>query len=178
MNLQGAPMFTNSDVRTQYDTDWNDIAPRFGLAYRITNSFVARGGYGIFYLPSGVGAAGTGAGGFLGFQQTTPWLSTDPRVSQSPYPLATLSNFAPLGIIPPPSRDQLNSSYNIGSDLTGPIRSWGTPPYEQTWNFGLEHELPWSSVIEADYIGKRGTHLYFGGAGNLNILPQGVAEQS
>ena len=72
MNLQGAPMFTNSDLRTQYDTDWNDIAPRFGLAYRITNSFVARGGYGIFYLPSGVGAAGTGAAGSSGSSRPLP----------------------------------------------------------------------------------------------------------
>ena len=118
-NLQGAPAFTSDQTRTQFDLDGNNFAPRVGFAYSVKPGFVARGGYGIFYLPSQVGAAGTGAGGFMGFQQTTPWLAFDPRVPQSPYPFATLSNPAPLGMIPPPSRADLNSSYNLGGRSAG-----------------------------------------------------------
>lgn len=177
LNLQGAPAFTNDQQRTQYDPDYNDFAPRVGFAYQFSPRFVARGGYGIFYLPSAVGAAGTGAGGFLGYQVVTPWLATNPAIAQSPYPYATLSNFAPLGLLAPPNPSDLNSSYNIGRDLTSPIRNWGTTPYEQTWSFSLEREMPGQSMVEAAYIGKKGTHLLWGGAGNLNILPQAIAQQ-
>lgn len=177
MTLTGAPVFTSEDMRTQFDRDTNNIAPRVGFAYQVTPGFVARGGYGIFYLPSAVGAAGTGAGGFMGFQQVTPWLAFDPRIPQSTTPFATLSNPAPLGIIPPPSRQELTSSYNLGRSISGPIRGWSTTPYEQTWSLSLQHELPWRSVIEAAYIGKKGTNLYWGGLDNVNFLPQAVAQE-
>ncbi len=176
MNLTGVPAFTDENHRTQWDPDTNNIAPRFGFAYQITPKFVARGGYGIFYLPSQIGAAGTGAGGFMGFLQVTPWQDFDPQIAQSPYPFATLTNPAPLGIIPPPTRAELNSSYNLGRDIEGPIPGWNTSPYEQTWTFGLERELPFAAVVEASYIGKKGTHLFWGGANELNLAPQYVGQ--
>jgi len=176
LNLTGAPMFTSDEQRTQYDADTNNLAPRVGFAYTVSKGFVARGGYGIFYLPSQVGAAGTGAGGFLGFQQSTPWQTFDPRVAQSPYPFASLSNPAPLGIIPVPTREQLNSSYNLGRDISGPIRSWNASPYEQTWTISLQHELPASMVLEAAYIGKKGTHLFWGGANEVNLISPTAAQ--
>ena len=39
----------------------------------------------------------------------------------------------------------------------------------QTWNFGLQRELK-GFLIDANYVGTKGTHLYFGGAGALNYL--------
>ena len=66
ITLKGAPFFTTPDQRTQYDTDANNFAPRIGIAYQFSPKTVMRGGYGIFYVPSKVGAAGTGPGGNLG----------------------------------------------------------------------------------------------------------------
>src|SRR5206468_8356391 len=43
-------------------------------------------------------------------------------------------------------------------------------PYEQTWSFGIQRELPSSILLDLSYLGKKGTHLYFGGAGSLNYL--------
>ena len=37
-------------------------------------------------------------------------------------------------------------------------------PYEQSWSLGVERELPGNVVINAEYIGKKGTHLPFSGA--------------
>jgi hypothetical protein len=54
----------------------------------------------------------------------------------------------------------------------GPIRtpSWNQTPYEQSWSFGIEHELPGHILINAEYIGKRGTHLPFSGSVERNFL--------
>ena len=43
-------------------------------------------------------------------------------------------------------------------------------PYEQSWSLGIERELPSNIVINAEYIGKKGTHLPFSGSNQLNIL--------
>ena len=43
-------------------------------------------------------------------------------------------------------------------------------PYEQSWSFGVERELPGNVVIDAEYIGKKGTHLPFSGSNQLDIL--------
>ncbi|MCI0424149.1 MAG: hypothetical protein L0312_33890, partial [Acidobacteria bacterium] len=32
-------------------------------------------------------------------------------------------------------------------------------PYTQNWNFGIQHELPGSILIDASYVGSRGVHL-------------------
>ena len=36
-------------------------------------------------------------------------------------------------------------------------------PYEQTWTFGFQRELGGGFVVDATYLGKQGTKLYFGG---------------
>ena len=43
-------------------------------------------------------------------------------------------------------------------------------PYEQSWSLGVERELPGNVVLNVEYIGKKGTHLPFSGANQLNIL--------
>src|SRR4029077_11704250 len=53
----------------------------------------------------------------------------------------------------------------------GPIPSTDSAvPYEQSWSFGMQRELPGNLLVDANYIGKAGHHLYFGGAGDLNHL--------
>jgi hypothetical protein len=61
---------------------------------------------------------------------------------------------------------------DIGYGAIGPIRNsyMARTPYEQGWSFGIERQLPWNMVVSAHYIGKKGTHLYFSGANQLNIL--------
>ena len=82
MTLAGAPMFTEraTRVRSSIRTRTTFRSARRVRVSGITNSFVVRGGYGIFYLPERRhGAAGTGAGGFLGSSRDhSLWLSYDP----------------------------------------------------------------------------------------------------
>ena len=46
---------TNGYSRNMWDTEYHDFQPRVGAAYQVTHSLVARGGFGITYLPSNTG---------------------------------------------------------------------------------------------------------------------------
>lgn len=35
---------------------------------------------------------------------------------------------------------------------------WHTP-YNQQWNFSIQRQIPWSTVVSASYVGSKGTHL-------------------
>jgi len=167
-NLKGGVMFTDAKTRSPYDSDTNNLGPRFGFAYRLRPKTVLRGGYGLFYSLTKGGAAGTGAGGFQGFSNEPGWFYTYQGDGATPW--GRLSDPWPIvGPAYPPGRS-LGLLTNIGLGASGPIRSWNITPYEQTWSLGIQHELPWGVLIDAAYVGKKGTKLYFGGAGDLNHL--------
>ena len=43
-------------------------------------------------------------------------------------------------------------------------------PYEQSWSFGIQRELGGNTVLDLEYVGKKGTHLYFAGDNNYDVL--------
>lgn len=60
---------------------------------------------------------------------------------------------------------------DVGFGASGPIPSIDSAvPCEQSWSFGIQRELPGNFLVDTNYIGKVGHHLYFGGAGGLNYL--------
>ncbi len=71
---------TNGYSRNLWDTEYHDFGPRVGAAYRITNSFVIRGGFGITYLPSNTGYFSSpnefGASSFSAGTQMLPYGTT------------------------------------------------------------------------------------------------------
>jgi hypothetical protein len=166
--LHGGEIFMNSNNRNNFGTDYKAVGPRLGFAYQAFNKTVLRGGYGIFFSTVKSGAAGTGALGWQGYDQTTPFYALNPSDGATPY--GRLSNPFPSGIIFPPgsSKGLLN---DVGYGAQGPIVSIDTAnPYEQSWSFGIQRELPGSTLLDVSYLGKKGTHLYFGGAGNIDYL--------
>ena len=60
----------------------------------------------------------------------------------------------------------------MGSAANGPLRTRAAnlTPYEQSWTFGIERQLPSNVVVNAEYLGKKGTHLPFAVANDFNIL--------
>ena len=50
-------------------------------------------------------------------------------------------------------------------------------PYVQNWNFGLQFQLPASLVLEANYVGNKGTRLIAKGFSQPNNLPFSVTQQ-
>jgi hypothetical protein len=47
-------------------------------------------------------------------------------------------------------------------------------PYEQSWSFGLEMQLPAQILTNMMYVGKKGTHLYYSGDNYINHLGPAV----
>jgi hypothetical protein len=174
--LHGIEVFVNSKDRYNYYTSYKAVQPRFGFAYQLPHAFVVRGGYGVYFSTPRSGAAGTGPWGYQGFNIQPPWLTTFNIDGATPY--NTLSNTScgftkpvTCGVAPPPG-NSLGAFNDIGSDAVGPIRSISRNiPYEQAWSLGFQKELPGRIVFDASYVGKKGTHLYFGGFRNLNFLP-------
>jgi hypothetical protein len=150
---------SDGNPRTEFNTYWGEVGPRFGFAYQLFSHTTLRGGYGMYYDPSDLGVVGNAVtGGFLGYDAVTTGSTTFLR---SP---GFRSNSCAI-------RFRLESKQAVGnkdgaSTLLGqalsniPIRSLNQVPQEQSWSFGIQHQLPWSVLMDAEYIGRKGTHLY------------------
>jgi len=156
----------------QMPTDWHTFAPRFGLAYKIDNKTVVRGGYGIYYLPQVVQGNGDGA---IEAVRTTTMVATIDGLT----PFNTLSNPFPATNPIQPAANDRNNLANIGSSITAPIRNFRNG-YAQSWSLEIERELPWGMVLSGYYWGSKGTRLLSDGgpsdistslAFNINQLP-------
>ena len=166
--LHGGEIFMSPSNRSNYGTDYGDIGPRFGFAYQLFPKTVIRGGYGIFYSTVRSGAAGTGPSGYQGYDQSTNWYALNPSDGATPF--GRFSNPFPNGVKLPPG-NKFGLLNDIGLSATGPIPALDTTnPYEQSFSLGMQHELPSNLLLDVSYVGKKGTHLYFGGAGGLNYL--------
>ena len=167
--LKGGEVFASSNQRTNYVTDWHDIQPRFGFAYQFAPSMVVRGGYGIYYAQSRSGVTGVVPYGSAGFNQYTNVITVNPANHATPF--VNLSNPFPFGLIQP-AGNSLGLLNDVGFGANGPLRTPGAnqTPYEQSWSFGIERELPSHILINAEYIGKKGTHFPFDNSVERNHL--------
>jgi hypothetical protein len=167
--LHGGEIFANSNNRSpNYNTSYLGFGPRLGIAYRPIEKTVIRTGFGIYYSSVRSGASGVGPPGFQGYDEYTPWINTYQNDGVTPW--GRLSDPFPSGIRLPPG-GALGLRNDIGFGAVGPIPSIDSAvPYEESWSFGVQRELPANFLIDANYIGKAGHHLYFAGAGGLNFL--------
>ena len=104
-----------------------------------------------------------------GFNQYTNVITTYQNDGATPY--LHLNNPYPNGLIQP-AGNSLGLMNDVGFDANGPLRiaRANRTPYEQSWSFGIEREVPGNIVINAEYIGKKGTHLPFSGSNQINHL--------
>jgi len=165
-NLLGGEKFASSTDRYSYAPDYRNFQPRFGLAYKFLRNTVLRGGYGIYYSAWRGAVAGTSGIGQQGFDQVSNLVTS--FYGDSSTPAARMSNPYPNGPLQPPG-SSLGLLNDVGYGALGPIRSVSNKvPYEQSWSLGIQQQLRGNMVLDVSYIGKKGTHLYFANAGNLN----------
>jgi len=167
--LYGGEMFTSDQIRSDWLTDWSDIQPRFGFAYQLDNKTVLRGGYGIYYSQSRSGANGLLSYGSQGFNQYTNAVTTYQNDGATPW--LHLNNPFPNGLIPPPG-SSLGLLNDVGYTAIGPLRVGpeALTPDVQSWSFGIQRQLGSNVLLSVEYVGNKGTHLYFGGDNSLDIL--------
>jgi hypothetical protein len=154
-DLRGQFKFADEDMRSPVAADYNNIQPRFGFAYELTPKTAIRGGYGIYYtLSRGTIKGHTGSG----FQTNSP-VEFSRDGNQTRY--ASLDNPYPNGLTIPPG-SSLGDATFLGLGIGTESQANQNPQYQQ-WNFSVQRELPGNSVVQANYTGGKGTHLYFGG---------------
>lgn len=138
---------------------YHDFAPRFGLAYRISDKNVVRGGFGISYEPF---EDNTYAYNFPVKQNNSfnNLSSFGPALYPNGTPVTFAQGFpAPLvasipsnGIIPANTPLLLSQSYQV-------INLHYLDPYIQSWNVAYERSLPGQFSLDIAYVGNRGVHM-------------------
>jgi hypothetical protein len=143
--------------------------PRFGYAYRITNRFVWRGGYGIFIAPNNQGGIQNN-----GFSLSTAMITS---LNNNVTPYNTLSNPFPSGVtVPPGANGGLLTA--LGTSVTGGLASIGSVPafkdaMNQQFSMGFQFVVPGQISLETSYVGNNVQHLT---TANRNIDAYPVAD--
>ncbi len=154
------------------NTYWKQISPKFGFAYAATERMVLRGGYGINNTPPI--ANGWGFGGTFGYNGNIAVNSSNTPIRFAEDSLGSISNPYPnfAGTLPNYNPSLANGQ---GIDFYNGISNH--MPYVQNWNFGVQYQLPASSVLEINYIGNKGSRLMARGFSQPNALPYSVVQQ-
>ena len=166
------PGSTSGLNRRLYDIKPTNFAPRLGVAYKLNDNTVVRSGYGIYFAVSPASASAD-VNEVQGFVGTTNWMNywnyngyTPAGMLRNPFPNGTVK----------PQGSSMGMLTNLGASAEGPVRTFNSVPYEQSWSFELQRSMPWGLLADASYIGKQGTHLMFGVSGlyNYNHLSDSI----
>ncbi|MFB3830190.1 MAG: carboxypeptidase regulatory-like domain-containing protein [Bryobacteraceae bacterium] len=155
--LSGGWLFAGVGGRPQriFDTDWTNLAPRVGLAWRIARNTVIRTGAGIYYM------ANTQGGRTNGFSITTNYDSSlDGRLPSAGTSLTgpySLVDPFPLGILQPTGASEGLLTL-IGRGVTFDPSRLKTPRTYQ-YSFGIQHQLPHDIMAEASFAGNYQTYV-------------------
>jgi hypothetical protein len=173
-NLMGGDVFTGPGHRWLVpDPYYKEFQPRIGLAYRVTSKTVLRGGYGVFFNLYQFGPGESY--GFDGATATSNQITTWQNDGATPW--ATVNNPFPGGPLMPPG-SSLGALTNVGLTVSGANPQWNKTGYTQTWSAGFQHELGWGILLDANYVGTKGTALPFGGYNSPDYLGPSVEQAS
>ena len=143
------PEYVPAQIRTVYQfykPSKKQFMPRIGLAYRLTDDWVIRSAFGIYY--------------------NVHQLNNYSILNLNP-PLSGSSNFA---------NNPVNGVFQPGTTVYNFTNPFGTPsptsltnanvltldnfqPYVSQWSFDIQRRLPWEATLSIGYIGSKTTHL-------------------
>ncbi|MCS6951448.1 MAG: TonB-dependent receptor [Bryobacteraceae bacterium] len=147
--LNNPPEFVPARIRTVYQfyrPSKRQFMPRVGLAYRLTEDWVLRTGFGIFY----------------NVHQLNNYtiLNLNPPLSGS----SQFSNTARNGVLVPgtPVYSFANpfGPVNPASPTSAVVLNTDNfQPYVAQWSFDIQRRLPWRATLTVGYVGNKTTHL-------------------
>lgn len=138
------------------DSDYNNIAPRLGLAYQATSHLVMRSAFGMFYNGEESGPYSNPSPGF-----NPPFFVSESFVAPCSLPsynsvqncsvpgISTLSQGFPANALIDPNTPNLFA-------IDPHIRT----PYTMQWHATLQYQAGQNSLIELAYVGSKSTKLY------------------
>ena len=143
--------------RSCYNANYNQIMPRFGFAYQLSDRFVLRGGYG-------------GTSFFEGFSFNQR-LTSSPPFSQAINQNAVTPTAGSSGV-PFTVANGFNQQFTINNSLYSVWPQDTQPAYIHQYNFTLEYALTGNLSLSASYVGQNGFHLADYRNGNQLTLSQ------
>jgi TonB dependent receptor len=139
---RAAIVIANQGVRASIvDPDWNNFAPRFGVAYRPTfaKNTVVRGGFGVYYATDNWNELQFEVMGPPFYQSQT--LTSDPTK-----PTLLMSQMLP----------SLTASPNLNPFS---FDRHNRTPYVSQWSMGVQHTFKQDYLVEIEYVGSTGQKL-------------------
>ena len=153
--ISGNPLNLGRETYLHY------FAPRFGLAYRLTEQTVLRGAFGISYAPFTNNQYAfnyplrSNQDSSQANGNALPTLQGGPANMATGIPAAPPINVLPGGLV----AARPSESYNV-------IDKHFQQPYVESWNLAIQRALPKSFALEVAYVGNHGVRIPM--AYNLN----------
>jgi hypothetical protein len=148
--------------------DWNNVAPRIGLAWQLKPKLVLRSGYGMFYERTS-GAIKTdlqlSAPFFIYQNVPAPPDMADPypRLNVNPFQIPFDVTIARNAAGAPSWRRFDGTPFPVNSPFNAKNNTFVDPllrtPYVQQWTMNLQYEPMAGSLIDVRYVGSRGNGL-------------------
>ena len=146
----------NGNSRSARELHWDNVAPRFGLAYSVDNKTVIRSGFGIVFIDqSGI---------------TTPFTTPQYPFIQNVQQKTTDSYTAPFQLSSGPSVSPiaLTPDAGLGQSVYTATKKAGSG-YVQQWNVAVQRSITNNLSVDVAYVGSHIVHVGIPDS-NLNQL--------
>ncbi len=137
------------------------FSPRIGLAYRFSDTFVVRAGYGINQIPMSIGMPGDNPGNI--YPETVGPTYTAPN-SYSWY--GTLEQGLPSTVLPSLGNGYISVPGTIATYVFPKKIPWS---YQESYNLTLEKQLKYNFLARAAYVGNQTVHYLPEGSDTINL---------
>ena len=140
------------------EPDYNNIAPRFGVAYRLGESSTIRGGYGVFYMTNYLWEAQGIRGNWpFAISETLSNLNEGMEHSFAETTFSPQLDIEMGSTVAPRAQHIVNRNNRIS--------------YTQQWNLHVQRQLTDSLMVEIGYVGTKGSKM--SAFINTNTAPPG-----